>query len=66
MGEKDAVSIVITDMAGRSVLNENKGILSAGEHNLHINTASLPSGIYMYDVIIGNEKSKGKFSINRN
>ncbi|GEM_PF-2023119 len=64
MRERDLVNIVIADLTGRTVLRENKGILSSGDHTVKIKTGHLPKGIYIYDITIGSNRTKGKFSIN--
>lgn len=63
MGERAAVSITLTDMAGRVVLREDKGNLLKGEHELRLHTGNLPKGIYLYEVSTGNEKTRGKLSL---
>lgn len=42
------VTVTATDMAGRVVENIDAGQLSAGNHNVAINTAHLPAGSYIY------------------
>ncbi len=66
MGERDKASIMITDMTGRTILTENKGMLSAGDHTLIVDAGHLPSGIYLYEVRIGEERNRGKISLNNN
>lgn len=63
MGERAAVAITLTDMAGRVVLREDKGNLLKGEHELRLHTGNLPRGIYLYEVSAGNERSRGKLSL---
>jgi hypothetical protein len=43
-----AVTITVTDMAGRAIQEINTGHLSAGNHNVSINTAHIPTGSYIY------------------
>lgn len=42
----DNVTITIKDITGKVISTENKGNLSAGRHQLSINTAQLKSGLY--------------------
>lgn len=56
-------SIRIMDVTGRIVLNEDKGKLTAGNHKLSLNIADLSNGVYIYQVMVGDEITNGRFSI---
>ena len=58
-----SVSVKVTDLVGRSMSIVNKGSMKKGAHTLNINTESLPTGIYIYQVIMNEEVSSGKLII---
>lgn len=51
---ESAVSIVVSDIAGRKVLDLGSNNYAAGTHTVEINGADLNSGIYNYTITIGN------------
>jgi len=42
---------------------QNAGRLNAGKHTFTVNTDNLTNGIYMYQVMVGDEQRTGKFNI---
>jgi hypothetical protein len=50
-----AVSIVVTDIAGRKVLDLGSNNYAAGTHTVEINGADLNAGVYNYTITIGNQ-----------
>ena len=50
------INLTIFDMQGRMVSHVDERILSAGRHNLSINSGSLPSGNYLVIFSIGSEQ----------
>jgi len=57
------VSVKVYDMIGREVYMQNAGRLNAGKHTFTVNTDNLTNGIYMYQVMVGDEQRTGKFNI---
>lgn len=48
------ISLVLVDILGREVMNIASGAFEAGEHNILLNAANLPSGVYLYMLQAGN------------
>lgn len=65
MDHNSDVAVKVYDITGRMVINETKGTLAKGEHNLKLNTAKLNNGIYMYQVVMGEQVESGKITINK-
>jgi hypothetical protein len=57
------VSVKVMDLSGRVVMSVENGKMSKGDHTVTLNTASLKTGLYLYQVIMGNEVSNGKLMI---
>ncbi len=51
------VALTITDIAGKVVLNRTEGIMSAGTHNIVVNTAAMNAGVYFYTLSVGGQKA---------
>ncbi len=49
------VALKIFDVAGRDVATVLKGRMYAGEHKMSFNGEGLPSGVYLYRLIVDNE-----------
>ncbi len=54
------VQVVIFDMAGRAVLLKDEEILGAGEQSFSMNVSTLPAGIYMVNVVAGDQNNTVK------
>ena len=65
MDHNSDVAVKVYDLTGRLVISETKGTLSKGEHNIKLNTATLGNGIYMYQVVMGEQVETGKITINK-
>jgi hypothetical protein len=65
MDHNSDVTIKVYDITGRLVINETKGTLAKGNHNIQLNTAKLNNGIYMYQVVMGEQIESGKITINK-
>lgn len=50
----DRVSVVVRDITGRLIANENFGLLQAGQTRLTLNVSNYPAGIYSVSVQAGN------------
>lgn len=48
------VTFVVTDIAGRRVMELNKGRMPAGAHTIELETGNLDAGIYFYTMRAGN------------
>ncbi len=60
------VSIVITDIMGRTVKTMNQGNQVAGEqYNVNLSTSDLANGTYFYTMTVNGEKQTKKFVVNR-
>jgi len=59
-----AVTVTVTDMAGRIVLPGSTTTLSAGTHVIPLSTYTLPTGDYIYTIsTIAGDRIGGKFTI---
>src|ERR1017187_5075208 len=45
-----AVTMNITDIAGRNIMTFNEGIMGAGKHNITVDSKDLAQGIYFYNL----------------
>lgn len=60
------VSIVITDLMGRVVMNMEEGNQNAGvNYTVNINTANLANGTYFYTLNVNGEKQTKKFVVSK-
>ena len=57
------VRIQIFDITGKKVDNINRAIYSKGVHSISYNTTNLTNGIYIYQVLTGNEINSGKLIV---
>lgn len=57
------VTLRIFDMIGREVYTQNPGRLNTGKHTFDINTSAFSNGIYLYQIIVGDEIKTGKFNV---
>lgn len=53
----------ITDVTGRTLLQQQKGNLLPGEHNIDVDISRLSPGTYWYQVNIGTETQNGKLVV---
>ncbi len=60
---QNEVTMHLTDLTGKNIINSNKGILNAGPHEFVLNTSQLTRGIYLLDISIGNEVYTQKVSV---
>lgn len=60
-----AASVRIMDLAGREVLAKNYGRQSPGMQSYSLNTAALSAGTYIIEFMAGDQKSTGKFTVQR-
>ena len=51
--ESCVLSLDISDITGKKVMEVNKGLCSPGQHTIHVDGSSLPSGLYFYTVHAG-------------
>lgn len=63
MGAIADVTIRVTDLTGRTVLSKEMGRLEIGEHTLPLNVSNLQTGVYLYQIQMGNNISSGKMMI---
>ncbi|MEE1225972.1 MAG: T9SS type A sorting domain-containing protein [Bacteroidales bacterium] len=60
------VSIVITDLMGRVVMNMEEGTQNAGvNYTVNVNTANLANGTYFYTLNVNGEKQTKKFVVSK-
>lgn len=62
---KSEVSVRVLDLSGRVVLTQNEGSLSQGDHIVKLNTSALQNGMYLYQVVMGENVSSGKLFISK-
>jgi len=63
LASANEVSYRITDVTGRILLQDYKGRLQTGEHNLSVDISRLSPGTYWYQVTIGTETQNGKLVV---
>ncbi len=51
----EQVVVNVYDVTGKVVISENQGTLTAGAHNINLNVANLPTGVYNISVQVGSE-----------
>ncbi|HHG86395.1 MAG TPA: PKD domain-containing protein [Bacteroidetes bacterium] len=57
------VSLQMMNIEGRSIMQMDAGSLGAGEHTLSLETATLPSGLYLVRVQVGNQQITKKLMV---
>jgi subtilisin family serine protease len=55
-----SVRVRLLDVTGRTVVDAFAGTLDAGAHDIPLSITSLPSGVYLYEVIAGAERARGQ------
>lgn len=60
---QNEVTVHVTDLAGKNIINSHKGILNAGPHEFVLNTSQLTKGIYLLEISVGNEVYTQKVSV---
>lgn len=65
IGSTSAVRVKIMDVTGRVVMEENKGDMTPGSHTVPVDTRSLPAGVYVYELQIGNDMTAGRFDVQK-
>lgn len=65
MANKAEVSVSLMDVTGRTIVNNAPVSLEPGVHTLPIDIATVPTGLYIYQVQMGNDVSSGKLMINK-
>jgi hypothetical protein len=63
LGENTSVSVRVTDLTGRVVAIENKGTMSKGKQAIKISVGDIASGIYLYQIVMGEEVKSGKLVV---
>ncbi|MBS1688849.1 MAG: T9SS type A sorting domain-containing protein [Bacteroidetes bacterium] len=63
INQSASVSVKVYDMIGREVYSNNAGKLNSGKHTFSMSTNELANGIYIYQVIVGDETKTGKFNV---
>ncbi len=63
MPSRADVNVLLTDMAGRVAVNQQKTNLPKGRQVLNIDVSALGAGVYLYKLIAGTEVSYGKLLI---
>ncbi len=63
--EKRNVDIMLFDITGEKLIEQNHGNLSAGEYNFPLNLSNFANGLYIVNLRIGNEIISRKISVNR-
>lgn len=58
------VELNVFDAMGKLVYSSNLGMQASGPHSYRVNTASLNSGIYLFNVKIGNSHTSKKVVVN--
>ena len=61
--EDAAVSMRVVDVTGRLVLEEDWGMLAAGEYDRRIEVYELPHGVYLVELRIGEQVFSKKLDV---
>ncbi|HTL80599.1 MAG TPA: T9SS type A sorting domain-containing protein [Bacteroidia bacterium] len=59
----DNISVEVYDMTGNLVSSSNEGQMSAGKHNIAVNTSSFANGMYFVKVISSNSVVTNKVTV---
>lgn len=57
------VQVKVMDITGRTVLSTEKTRMTKGDHTIDLDLSSLQTGLYIYQVNMGNDKSSGKIMV---
>jgi hypothetical protein len=60
-----AVSVNVTDLSGRLVMNSNSTAVVAGKNTLSINTAALQTGMYFITLSDGKSQQSFRVSVSK-
>jgi hypothetical protein len=63
LAERSMVTILTTDIIGRSMFTDPAGWMNEGKHTVAINTSSWPSGVYFVTMVAGEKKETVKLSV---
>jgi hypothetical protein len=63
-GDSNA-ELAVYDISGRKVATVIDGPVAAGEHSITADLSNLPSGVYVYRLVAGNDSAAKKFIVNR-
>lgn len=61
--EVNSVSIKVVNTLGQIVLSKNLGLVNAGTHAYDLDVSTLPKGIYIVTMGVGNKNSSKKISV---
>jgi len=64
MKDSKKVELNVFDMMGKLVMTNNYGQQTSGTHTFKVNTSSLPNGIYLFTVKVGNSQTSRKVVVN--
>lgn len=59
------VSYTVVDLAGNTILDVNEGNVSAGQHSITIDGASLANGVYYFNMTAGDAQTTHKMIVNK-
>jgi hypothetical protein len=60
-----AVSLLLTDLTGRIVLERNEGFQPTGKHNLTLDASNLQPGVYFYTLVAGSWRETRRMTVTR-
>ena len=63
LNQTENITIDITDMLGRKVMNVASGNFTMGNHRISVNTEGLKPGVYFYTIIANGYSQTKKFTI---
>ncbi len=63
LGSQTNVKFMVTNPAGQVVRSENKGMLSAGKHDVMLDASSLAPGVYVLQIQTGSDVMTRKITI---
>lgn len=49
------VTVTVTDIMGKQMISENRGVIQEGEHDLPVDLSKLPQGIYLVNIQAGTQ-----------
>ncbi|CAN5450849.1 hypothetical protein BH11BAC2_BH11BAC2_00740 [soil metagenome] len=63
MAKRNTVTANLYDLNGRKIINIHNGMMDQGEQRLFMDTAEIPSGIYLLKITIGEERFSVKVAV---
>ena len=63
LNDKQEVTVNVYNSIGAVVYTENKGTLAAGKQNIVLNTEAYANGMYLVEIVAGENRSVSRLSV---